>query len=78
MWGNRFGPLCAADMQRQRVLRMRSFRQWKRHLGEMHVKLNGEMLYLWRVVDYEGEIFESYVTKTRDFGFHEENPQATP
>ncbi|WP_373318314.1 hypothetical protein [Acidocella aminolytica] len=36
------------------------------------------MLYLWRVVDYEGEIFESYVTKTRDFGFHEENPQATP
>lgn len=32
----------------------------------MYVKLNGEMVYLWRVVDQEGEIRESYVTRTRD------------
>ncbi len=32
----------------------------------MYVKLNGEMVYLWRAVDHEGEILESYVTKTRD------------
>jgi putative transposase len=32
----------------------------------MYVKLNGEMLYLWRAVDHEGEILESYITKTRD------------
>ena len=32
----------------------------------MYVKLNGEMIYLWRAVDREGEILESYVTKTRD------------
>ncbi|WP_267382785.1 DDE-type integrase/transposase/recombinase [Sphingomonas sp. GC_Shp_2] len=32
----------------------------------MYVKLNGEMVYLWRAVDEEGEILESYVTKTRD------------
>ena len=32
----------------------------------MYVKLNGEMVYLWRAVDQEGEILESYVTKTRD------------
>ncbi len=32
----------------------------------MHVKLNGEMAYLWRAVDHEGKILESYVTKTRD------------
>ena len=32
----------------------------------MCVKLNGEMVYLWRAVDQEGEILESYVTKTRD------------
>ena len=32
----------------------------------MHVKLNGEMVYLWRAVDHEGEILESYVTKKRD------------
>jgi putative transposase len=28
--------------------------------------MNGEMVYLWRAVDQEGEILESYVTKTRD------------
>jgi len=30
------------------------------------VKINGEMVYLWRVVDQEDEVLESYVTKTRD------------
>nr|WP_022685396.1 DDE-type integrase/transposase/recombinase [Sphingomonas phyllosphaerae] len=32
----------------------------------MYVKLNGEMVYLWRAVDHEGEVLESYVTRTRD------------
>ena len=32
----------------------------------MYVKLNGEMVYLWRAVDHEGEILESFVTRTRD------------
>jgi putative transposase len=32
----------------------------------MYVKMNGEMVYLWRAVDHEGEILESYVTKKRD------------
>jgi putative transposase len=27
---------------------------------------NGEMVYLWRAVDHEGEIPESYITRTRD------------
>ncbi|MBB3692002.1 DDE-type integrase/transposase/recombinase [Sphingomonas sp. BK580] len=30
------------------------------------MKLDGEMVYLWRAVDHEGEVIESYVTKTRD------------
>jgi putative transposase len=30
------------------------------------VKLNGEMVYLWRAVDHEGEVLESYITRTRD------------
>ena len=30
------------------------------------MKINGEMHYLWRAVDHEGEVMESYVTKTRD------------
>jgi putative transposase len=62
MWWNTFGPIFAGDVRRQRVGRMRGFRHWRWHL----VKLNGEMIYLWRAVDHEGEILESYVTKTRD------------
>jgi putative transposase len=34
----------------------------------MYVKLNGEMVYLSRAVDHEGEVLESFVTKTRDKG----------
>jgi putative transposase len=45
---------------------MRGFRQWKWHLDEVCVKIDGEMHYLWRAVDQEGEVLESYVTKTRD------------
>ena len=66
LWWNRFGPMFAADIRRRRVGRMRGFRHWKWHLDEMYVKLNGEMVYLWRAVDHEGEILESYVTKKRD------------
>jgi len=66
LWWNRFGPLFAADIRRQRVSRMRGFRHWRWHLDEMYVKINGEMHSLWRAVDHEGEVLESYVTKTRD------------
>ena len=30
------------------------------------MQLNGEMVYLWRAVDHEGEVLESYVTRNRD------------
>ena len=30
------------------------------------MKINGEMHYLWRAVDHEGEVLESFVTKERD------------
>ncbi|KQN82210.1 transposase [Sphingomonas sp. Leaf67] len=66
LWWNRFGPMFASDIRRQRVSRMRGFRHWRWHLDEMYVKLNGEMVYLWRAVDQEGEVLESYVTRTRD------------
>ncbi len=32
----------------------------------MHVKLGGELIYLWRAVHHEGEILESYITRIRD------------
>ena len=59
---------------------MRGFRHWRWHLDEMYVKINGEMIYLWRAVDHEGEILESYVTKKRDkaaaLTLHEEGAEA--
>jgi putative transposase len=66
LWWNRFGSMFAADIRRQRVSRMRGFRHWRWHLDEMYVKLGGEMVYLWRAVDHEGDILESYVTRKRD------------
>ncbi len=65
-WWNRFGPMFAADIRRNRVSRMRSYSNWRWHLDEVFVKVNGETHYLWRAVDHEGEILESYVTKRRD------------
>src|SRR5471030_2309091 len=65
-WWNRFGPMFAGEIRKQRVSYMRGYRQWRWHLDEVYVKINGEMHYLWRAVDHEGEVLESYVTKTRD------------
>ncbi len=45
---------------------MRGLRHWRWHLDEMYVRLSGELVYLWRGVDHEGEVLESFVTKTRD------------
>ena len=65
-WWNRFGPMFAGDIRRQRVSRMKVVTHWRWHLDEMYVKINGERHYLWRAVDHEGEILESFATKTRD------------
>jgi len=65
-WWNRFGPMFAAEIRRKRAQRMRAWPQWQWHLDEMFVKINGETHYLWRAVDHEGEVLESYVTKRRD------------
>jgi putative transposase len=65
-WWNRLGPMFAADIRRQRVSRMKGFRQWRWHLDEVFVKVNGERHYLWRAVDHEGEVLESFVTRKRD------------
>jgi putative transposase len=32
----------------------------------MYVKIGGEVHYLWRAVDHEGEVLESFATRTRD------------
>ena len=38
----------------------------KWHLDEVFLRINGERHYLWRAVDHEGEVLESYVTKKMD------------
>ncbi len=45
---------------------MRAFTHWRWHLDEVYVKINGQMHYLWRAVDHEGEVLESFATKERD------------
>ena len=65
-WWNRFGPMFAAEIRARRVDRMRAYTHWRWHLDEVYVKINGELRYLWRAVDHEGEVLESFVTKTRD------------
>jgi putative transposase len=45
---------------------MRAYSNWQWHLDEVFVKINGETHYLWRAVDHEGEVLETYVTKRRD------------
>ena len=65
-WWQRFGPMFAAEIRRKRVDRMRSLPHWRWHLDEVFVKINGEQHYLWRAVDHEGEVLESFVTKRRD------------
>lgn len=66
LWWNRFGPMFAAEIRRRRVSHMHGFRNWRWHLDEMYVKMNGEMVYLWRALNHEGEVLESFVTKKRD------------
>lgn len=63
LWWNRFGPLFAADIRRQRVSRMQGVRHWRWHVDEVFVKINGEQHYLWRALDHESEILESFVTR---------------
>jgi len=65
-WWHRFGPKFALEIRRKRSQSMRHHSNWKWHLDEIFVKINGERHYLWRAVDHEGEVLESYVTKARD------------
>ena len=65
-WWNRFGPLFAAEIRRKRIQNPRAYSNWQWHLDEVFVKINGETHYLWRAVDHEGEVLESYVTMRRE------------
>ena len=65
LWWNRFGPMFAAEIRKRRIYH-RSYSQWRWHLDEVFIRINGEMHYLWRAVDHEGEVLEVFATKRRD------------
>ena len=64
-WWNRFGPMFAGEIRKRRV-HHGWYSNWRWHLDEVFVKINGETHYLWRAVDHEGEVLEVFVTKRRD------------
>ena len=65
-WWNRFGPIFAAEIRKKRSASVRGMPQWRWHLDEVFVRINGEIHYLWRAVDHEGEVLEVFVTKRRN------------
>jgi putative transposase len=65
-WWNKFGPLFVKEIRKKRLHPVPHHSNWKWHLDEVFVKINGETYYLWRAVDHEGEILEAFVSKRRD------------
>jgi putative transposase len=64
-WWNRFSSMFAAEIRKRRV-HHRSHSNWRWHLDEVFVRIDGEMHYLWGAVDHEGEVLEVFATKRRD------------
>lgn len=58
-------PMFVAEIKKRRIEGVK-YSRWRSHLDEVFVRINGERRYLWRAVDHEGEVLESFVTKSRD------------
>ncbi len=41
-WWNRFGPMFAAEIRRRCIQQRRCYSQWRWHLEEVFVRINGE------------------------------------
>ena len=65
-WWNRFGPLFAREIRKKRIHPSPNYSNWKWHLDEVFVKINGQTHYLWRAVNHEGEVLDAFVSKRRD------------
>ena len=59
-WVMKFGPQIARRLRR---LREKLSPRW--HLDEMVIRISGKQLYVWRVVDDEGEVLEIRVQRRR-------------
>lgn len=62
-WWNKFGTLLAKDMKKKAI---NSHSNWRWHIDEVFVKINGKIHYLWRALDHEGTVLDCVVTKRRN------------
>jgi putative transposase len=62
-WWNKFGPLLSKEMKKKPSYQVSN---WRWHIDEVFVKINGELHYLWRAVDHEGTVLDCYVSKRRN------------
>ncbi|KAA0684893.1 IS6 family transposase [Azospirillum brasilense] len=60
-WVLKFGPAIACNLRR---LRPKPSPRW--HLDEMAVRIDGQLMHLWRAVDDEGEVLELLIQRRRD------------
>ena len=61
----RFGPIFAAEI-RKRSINGRNCSNWRWHLDQVFVRINGGQHDLCYAVDREGELLEAFVTHRRD------------
>jgi putative transposase len=62
-WWNKFGTLFAKEIKKKPNYLVSN---WRWHIDEVFVKINGELHYLWRAVDHEGTVLDCYVSKRRN------------
>ena len=65
-WWKRFGPMFAREIRKKWIHPSADYSNWRWHLDEVFVKINGETHYLWRAVDHEGEVLEAFASKRHD------------
>ena len=62
-WWTKLGPVVARELKKKRI---HSPSNWRWHIDEVFVKINGKLHYLWRAIDHEGTVLDCFVTKRRD------------
>ena len=60
-WVNHFGPVIATHLRKRRP---KPHVTW--HLDQVYLKIDGRMVYLWRAVNFEGEVLDVLVQSKRN------------
>ncbi len=62
-WWTKLGPAIMKELKKKRA---HSPSNWRWHIDEVFVKINGELYYLWCAIDDEGTVLDCFATKRRD------------